>query len=343
MENEVVNSIKKKLNIFRIPSDRQEVVEKQIREEAKGDMDFYVRSILSGVIITLGLIINSGAVIIGGMLLAPLFWPILAMALGIVKGSVRLLESSLVTIVKTLVIILIVAYVIGVIAPITEFGIEVLSRTQPTIFELLIALTAGFIGAFVVAYPKLTEAIAGVVIAAALVPPIAVMGLSLADKNITDFGGSLLLFVSNLIAVTVAASLFLLLAKFKTLNYSTSKERKKSNMIWSAIFLIIICIPLVIITSNSVKDYYRYQSIDEIIKMNLPSSEIVQTKVNKLEDIYYIRTTIRSKQNITQVKIDSISDELAHELKSSVSLNISLVPVLEGGKVFDGLGEYLSE
>ncbi|MFW0837679.1 MAG: TIGR00341 family protein [Candidatus Komeilibacteria bacterium] len=320
---------------FSLSGERQEIVERNIREEAKGDFDFFTLSILSAIIVTLGLIINSAAVIIGGMLIAPLFWPILALSLGIVKGSVRLLETSFFTLAKVAVVILLISFLIGWLAPITQWDTEIISRTQPTLFELIIALVAGFAGAFIISYPKLEQAIAGVVIAAALVPPICVLGLSLAEQNLNAAGGSMLLFIANLIAVTVAASIYFLLAHFKTLQYSVSKERQRHNLLWSAAILLIIFIPLLIITGNTIQDYQRTSKVKKIMTMQLPNSELVDMNISQVDNVYYINTTIRSAQNISQYRMDLITDALTKALDSSVRLQVSIIPVLQGGKEID--------
>ncbi|MCR4280005.1 MAG: TIGR00341 family protein [Candidatus Komeilibacteria bacterium] len=320
---------------FSLPAERRELVEKNIREEAKADFDFYVLSILAAIIVSLGLIINSGAVIIGGMLIAPMFWPILAMSLGIVKGGVRLLQNSFFTVAKVTILTLAISYIIGFIVPVTEYGTEFFSRAQPTLYELFIALAAGFAGAFIVSYPKLSQAVAGVVIAAALVPPLAVVGLSLAEKDLTNVGGSLLLFLSNLIAVCVMSSLFFLLAKFKPLNYASSKDLKKANLLWSVITLILIFIPLLIITGNAISNFNQMKTVNKAIRLNLPGSEIVQTKINEMDDVLYIRSVVRSSQNIRQFKLETISTELADILDQSVRLQISVIPVLEAGEMVD--------
>jgi uncharacterized membrane protein len=104
MENntkaELKNPIKAFISKFRIPIERQQTVLDQIRGHAKGDFDFYVLLILGAIIITLGLIINSGAVVIGGMLVTPLVWPILAVSLSIIRGSARMLQTSIITLIN---------------------------------------------------------------------------------------------------------------------------------------------------------------------------------------------------------------------------------------------------
>ncbi|MBT3689926.1 DUF389 domain-containing protein, partial [bacterium] len=102
--------IKKYIRIFKLPQDRHQKVINQISEETNADLDFYTLSIFATIIITLGLILNNNAVVIGGMLLTPLVWPMLAIALGMVRGSIRLFEKGLFNIIKILLLTLVISY-----------------------------------------------------------------------------------------------------------------------------------------------------------------------------------------------------------------------------------------
>lgn len=109
----------------------------------------------STIIIALGLVINSAAVVIGGMLIAPLVWPILSLALSIMKGKSRFVGEAVVTIFKSSLIILLLSILVGLLVPNVALNSqEIISRTQPQLYELFIALVSGFIGAFIVSYPK---------------------------------------------------------------------------------------------------------------------------------------------------------------------------------------------
>jgi len=276
--------IKKCIGPFCIDNDRQKKVYREIKESAQGDFDFFVLTIFSGIIITLGLVVDSSAVVIGGMLLAPLVWPILALSLGIVKGRSKLIQDSSFTLLKSTLLIFVIAIIIGIISPSYALkGTEFLSRTSPTIFELFIALAAGFVGAFVIAYPKIGAAIAGVVVAAALVPPIAVMGVSIVHGNVSLAGGAFILYLSNLIAVTFSASVLFFIAKFKGPSSESGQERRKSNMRWTLLFLLVLMVPLFLITSNTIKENKQQKIVREIIGATIP--EAVVTNVSIDEDV----------------------------------------------------------
>jgi uncharacterized membrane protein len=133
ISKEKIEKIQEYIGPFSVDCKRQEKVYEEIRESAKGDFDFYVLLISASIIITLGLIINSSSVVIGGMLLAPLVWPILALSMGIIKGRSKLLQESVFTLLKSTILILVIAIFLGLIAPdYTLKGNEFLSRTAPT-------------------------------------------------------------------------------------------------------------------------------------------------------------------------------------------------------------------
>jgi len=134
---------KKIFNLFNLSEARQQKATLQIKEGVQEDLDFYILSFFSAIVITLGLILDNASVIIGGMLMASLVWPMLALALAIAQSNIRLFKISLFSLVKVGLITLIVSYLIGLIWPFTEFNHEIVSRTQPSILELVIALVAG--------------------------------------------------------------------------------------------------------------------------------------------------------------------------------------------------------
>ena len=323
---------KKIIRLFRVDSERQQKVFEQIKTEARPDLDFFVLSIFSGIIITLGIIINSGAIIIGGMLLAPLVWPILAGALGIIKGSSNVIERSLFNLIKATILVLVVACLIGLFSPLKEIGSEMASRTRPTLFELFIALAAGFVAAYIISFPKLGSAIAGVMVAAAIVPPICVMGLSFAYGDLAQAGGAFLLYITNLIAATLGAYFLFALAKFKAPQTEAGKERRTETFVWLVIFLVIITIPLVIITRGVIKENRQDKIVRETITINLPKAQLTETTIKEVEGILTVEAVIRSSGTISQDKVKELSDILSAELGGPVLLKITLVPVLEAGE-----------
>ena len=327
---EILDENKKHIiSSFSINNDRQKKVYSEIKENAKGDFDFFVLTIFSGIIITLGLIVDSSAVVIGGMLLAPLVWPILSLSLGIVKGRSKLIQDSSFTLLRSTLLIFVVAIIIGIISPSYALkGTEFLSRTSPTIFELFIALAAGFVGAFIIAYPKIGAAIAGVVIAAALVPPIAVMGVSIAHGNISLAGGAFILYLSNLIAVTFSASVLFFVARFKGPSSESGQERRKSNMLWALVLLLILMVPLFLITSNTIKENKQQKIVREVIGATIPEAVVTSVNVNNKSEISIVSITIQYSENLTGSQISNLEDVLSRKMNKETILRITVVPII---------------
>ncbi len=318
---------------FRIPADRQTKVYEQIKENAKGDFDFYTLSFFSAVIITLGLIIDSAAVVIGGMLIAPLVWPIFLMSLSILMGRGKIFENSLFTFIKAVLIIFLVALAIGFFLPHINNGKEIISRTHPTLYELFIALASGFVGAFVISYPKLGNAMAGVVVAAALVPPLAVTGLAVSQNNVAAAGGSLLLFLSNLVAIIFAAGVLFLLAKFRGPSTSEGKEVRRSNIRWFALLFLVVLIPLYFITTRTIVQEKRLKIVRQVLETELPASKISELDIKEIDKILQVTVTVRSEQTINKLQVTELTNFLSDNFNRSVILKIVIVPVVEAGKL----------
>jgi uncharacterized hydrophobic protein (TIGR00271 family) len=164
---------------------------------------------------------DSPTVIIGAMIVAPLMSAILGTSMGIVQGDARLLLRALSTTVigATLAVAIGAAMsaAIGLAAPSMRFTGEILARTRPTLMDLFVALVSGVVGAYAQCRRNALSAAAGVSIAVALVPPLVTAGIGITsgDAGRGIFGGALLLFLTNLAAITAAASLVFLFFGFR--------------------------------------------------------------------------------------------------------------------------------
>ena len=164
-----------------LEAEERSTVYQQSREGARADIDFFVMITLAATIATLGLLLNSAAVIIGGMLVAPLMSPVIGIALAIALGNVRLLRDALESTFKGIFLTVVVALFLASIVPLGEPTGEVLARTSPNLLDLMIALASGAAGAYAVSRKDVSAALPGVAIAAALVPPLGVVGVGLAE------------------------------------------------------------------------------------------------------------------------------------------------------------------
>ena len=167
--------------------------------------------VMSCGIAMLGLLQNSAAVIIGAMLIAPLMGPIIELGMGLATFDLRSIRSALITLVAGLLLGLAVAMAIVWLSPLQQATPEILARTQPTLFDLLVAVLSGLAGGYATVSRK-GETIVGVAIATALMPPLAVAGYGMALGNWNVAGGAWMLLLTNTLAialsVTVVARLY---------------------------------------------------------------------------------------------------------------------------------------
>lgn len=159
-----------------------------------------------------GLLENSPAVIIGAMLIAMLFGPIVGFALGLAEANMPLLGRSLLSEIAGAAWVLAIGYAIGMATSSLSIGSEILSRTSPNILDLLIGLVGGLAGGFTFVSTGSTGVIVGVAIATALVPPLTTCGILLARQLPTLATGAFLLFLANFAAIAVGAMVVFLIA-----------------------------------------------------------------------------------------------------------------------------------
>ena len=180
----------------------------RLQENSKFNFDFIALISLSTLIAALGLARDSGAVVIGAMLVAPLMTPLVGMGFALVQGNVKLIRSAFKSVVFGFAVALAIGAVLGLFLRIFHFDItqQMLYRGEPNFLDLVIALASGVAGAYAMGRPNLVSALPGVAIAAALVPPIATSGLALTMGSPTLAGGASLLFFTNIVAIVLGTA-----------------------------------------------------------------------------------------------------------------------------------------
>jgi uncharacterized hydrophobic protein (TIGR00271 family) len=166
---------------------------------------FVVMLTLSVIVAVMGLALNSAAVVIGAMLLAPLMQPVLAAGACL---SLALFTKSLIALWKVALATawcIAIAWAISFVLPEAEVTSEVLARTQPDIKDLVVALAAGAAGAYATVRADVSASLPGVAVAVALVPPLATVGIALEHGETQLAVGALLLYGTNLAAIVFAS------------------------------------------------------------------------------------------------------------------------------------------
>lgn len=205
------------------------------------------------VIASVGLNVSSTAVIIGAMLISPLMGSILAMAYALVSNDFRLMRNHAIGFAMQIVISLLTSSIYFLLSPVKEATPELLARTSPTFFDVLIA-TAGGVAGIIGQTRKgvFNNIIPGVAIATALMPPLCTCGYSIANGNWKMLGGAAYLFIVNAYFIFLASAIILIILKTPKVRQLTEKEWKKLRikMIRNTLIVLIPSIVLTVIMLN---------------------------------------------------------------------------------------------
>ncbi len=222
----------------RVPPDIREKLQQELLDEAELDTEFLVLTVSSCVIATLGLLMNSAAVIIGAMLIAPLMLPLRGLALGMLDTDRLLVRSSLMTLMVGTITAIIISGMVGGFFSLPEasFGSEILGRTEPNLADLGVAVAAGSISGFAKIRRKLSDALAGTAISVALMPPLCVVGIAVSQQSLPLASGAFLLYLTNLLGITLSCIIIFILGGYY-LNYDQTSQALSGFVAMTAILV----------------------------------------------------------------------------------------------------------
>lgn len=214
-------------------AEKNEAIE-AIIQHATPRHDFFLMLMLSVAMASFGILLNSVVILVGSMLIAPLLFPLFSLALGVIVADEKLMGRSIITILKSIGLALVAAFIIGIL-----FSSRDLSLVMPLVRSVegtaslmyaVVAAVSGFAGAFAMTKPHLNETLPGAAISVSLVPPLATAGVALALFNWEVFSNALLLFAVNVIGVVFSAMIVFALLRFsvkKTVVKEVVKEEEK--------------------------------------------------------------------------------------------------------------------
>ncbi len=199
-------------------TDKARAVEKLIKNSTP-DFDFFLFIVLSVLMATFGLLLDNAAVIIGSMLLAPILYPVLSFSLGIVMADSTVIYRSFYTIIKSFGLGIFAAFLATLFLTDVKFTNEILMRVEPSLLYFMVALVAGVAVSFSTVKPKLGATLSGIAVSVALIPPVAVLGIGLAQSDWLIVSGSFILFLLN-----VAGIVFASMVSFSLMNLHVEKQ-----------------------------------------------------------------------------------------------------------------------
>ncbi|NOX63506.1 MAG: amino acid permease [Chloroflexi bacterium] len=290
-------------------------------------VDFFILILLSAGIATYGLLQNSGAVIIGAMLVAPLMSPIVAIAMSMVRGRVKTLGLAVQATAQGVLLAISVGAILTFFSPIKEPTNEIMGRVSPNLLDLSIAFLSGAAGAYAMSRKSIASALPGVSIAVALVPPLAVVGFGFATADLNIAFGALLLFSTNLVAIVLAASLVFIALDFLTTEKQTWAEIIRGLKVTLA-FLVIVMFILGWVTYDTVSNQRRLRAIDQVLNQNLYSQSFrpLEIKVTGNRKGYVIKATLLGYDKpLSSSQVERLGEELEKAVGAPVTVDLTAI------------------
>ncbi len=230
---------------------------------------------------SLGLNVNSTAVIIGAMLISPLMGPIMGVGLAVGLNDFDLLKKSLKSFLITTAFSVATASIYFLFTPLNEAQSELLARTSPTIYDVFIALFGGLAGVVALSTREKGNVIPGVAIATALMPPLCTAGFGLATGNLIYFLGAFYLYFINSVFISVATYIGVRVMHFEKKEF-VNKEREKKVRKYIVLVVILTMCPAVYLTIGIVKSTLFETAANNFInkELSFPNTQVLDRKIS---------------------------------------------------------------
>lgn len=338
MKTNIFRSIKSLFDLSEDKGDEIEVIEAIKRGvEFKGTNLWTL--IFAIIIASVGLNVNSTAVIIGAMLISPLMGPIMGIGLGAGILDIPLIKDAFKNLALATLIALVTSSLYFLISPISTAQSELLARTTPTIWDVLIAFFGGLAGIVAFSRKKFSNVIPGVAIATALMPPLCTAGFGIGTGQWGYFIGAFYLFIINSVFISIATFLMVRFLKFHSISYEDQNLKRRVQK-WVGYIALLTILPSIFMAYKFVGEEFFKQKLQNYINIELKAKNIlVITKqvdpINKNAKLFVLGDLVndslikilldeRSKYGLEkfQIEILNASNDKAdidvNEIKSSI-------------------------
>lgn len=230
---------------------------------------------------SLGLNVNSTAVIIGAMLISPLMGPIMGVGLSVGLNDFELMKRSLKSFLITTAFSVATATIYFLFTPLNEAQSELLARTSPTIYDVFIALFGGLAGVVALSTKEKGNVIPGVAIATALMPPLCTAGFGLATGNLLYFLGAFYLYFINSVFISLATFIGVRVMHFQRKEF-VDKSREKKVRKYIILLVILTMCPAVYLTMGIVKSTFYESAANNFVnkELSFPNTQVLDKKIS---------------------------------------------------------------
>ncbi len=328
----VVESEKKSLKIDRLPTGekRAELIRRTLpifpratteefqdlftvlRENARITSPYMVMMVLSTLIATFGHFADSSPVIIGAMILAPIIAPIVSFSMGMVRYDVGMLKTGIKTIIAGTIVSLIFAAAVSLIIPLQIITSEVEARLSPTLLDMGIAVASGVAAAYAHAKEGIAKSLAGVAIAVALVPPLAVSGIGIGWWDWEVFSGAFLLYLTNLAGIIMFAGLTFLFLGFAPF------KRAKMGLVYTFLIILLVMVPL----SLSFNRIMQEANITRVLEGSTYNGVILRDVKVRFGKPMIVSLKLVGPEVMERNKIQKIKEQIEERLEHTIILEV---------------------
>ena len=285
---------------------------KVLRENSKISSVYVVMMILSTLIATFGLFGDSSPVIIGAMILAPIISPIVSFAMGMVRYDKNMLNQGLITILIGTGVCLLFSAGVSLIIPIKIITSEIDARLSPTLLDMGIAVASGIAAAYAHAKEGIAKSLAGVAIAVALVPPLAVAGIGIGWWDWAVFSGAFLLYLTNLAGIIMFAGITFLFLGFAPF------RRARIGLIYTLILIGMVMVPLSL-SFNRIK---KEANITRELEGSTINELVIRNVSVRFEEPLRVSLTLVGPDNLNGDEIRGIKKEIEESIGEPINLEV---------------------
>ena len=307
----------------KLTSLEQDAVTWQSERLAGIGLDFVLLNAVSGLLASFGLLQNSPAVVIGAMLVAPLLGPLTAISVGLVTARLRLARRASTSVLVGAGISVLCGWLLGLVVPLESPTTEMLARGSPTLLDAGVALAAGAVGAYATARKEIPAALAGVAIAAALVPPLCTIGLGLSIGEPDLAFGATLLFLTNVVSVAVVGcGVFLWFG----MGPETKDLRQRRHAV-SAVIVGVLTLVMVLMVLDAVQEARAAVIAEQDLAGVFPQAEVVDLDYEAGDPIRLL-ATLRTDREITPAQVASVERGLEMRFGRPIELSVVVEQVV---------------
>lgn len=320
---------------FKLPFEEREHLYKSVLDDSSLDPEFMTMLGLSALIALFGLLQNSAAVIIGAMLISPLMNPILSAALALTLGDARLGRKAAMVLTLSIAGAIVITWLIASFLPLKQATPEILARTNPNLLDLGIAVLSGLAGTLALRSHKASVMILpGVAIAVAVIPPLAVVGFAISNRQFAAAGGAFLLFVTNLVSIIISAAVVFLLMGFRPHREDEESRLKlKYRLAISVGVLAVLSIPLIQTLRNVVGQVRLRSEIQSTLEQAFKTEHSSVTDLNFTRNNHnlLVRATLRTTEYLDDEHVQAAEKSLRKTVGEDARLEIDQILVTQGG------------